>query len=171
MCCVQMCCKSRRSKSIEIDIGNQSISIDLIRRLISEIDRNRSQKKIIYRLLSIFVIVNDNKRSSNPEVNILNMTIFDFSNYTRSPQLVQILVSFVSWFVFFLYMSIFHLAISLTLKSNSIAHFTVTVGNEAGVDLVLIQPFLLYYANHFVMLSSIFLKQNFHLFEKGKRFV
>ena len=80
MCCVQMCCKSRRSKSIEIDIGNQSISIDLIRRLISEIDRNRSQKKIIYRLLSIFVIVNDNKRSSNPEVNILNMTIFDFSN-------------------------------------------------------------------------------------------
>ena len=97
MCCVKMCCKSRRSKSIEIDIGNQSISVDLIRRLISEIDRNRSQKKIIYRLLSIFVIVNDNKRSSNPEVNILNMTIFDFSNYTRSPQLVQILVSFVSW--------------------------------------------------------------------------
>ena len=64
------------------------------------------------------------------------MTIFDFSNYTRSPQLVQILVSFVSWFVFFLYMSIFHLAISLTLKSNSIAYFTVTVGNEEGVDLV-----------------------------------
>ena len=106
MCCVQMCCKSRSSKSIEIDIGNQSISIDLIRRLISEIDRNRSQKKIIYRLLSIFVIVNDNKRSSNPEVNILNMTILDFRNYTRSPQLVQILVSFGSWFVFFLYMSI-----------------------------------------------------------------
>ena len=25
MCCVQMCCKSRRSISIEIDIGNQSI--------------------------------------------------------------------------------------------------------------------------------------------------
>ena len=37
--------KSRRSKSIEIYIGNQSISIDLIRRLISEIDRNQSQKK------------------------------------------------------------------------------------------------------------------------------
>ena len=161
-----MCCKSRRSKSIEIDIGNQSISIDLIRRLISEIDRNRSQKKIIYRLLSIFVIVNDNKRSSNPEVNILNMTIFDFSNYTRSPQLIQ------SFGFFRLLVSIpFHPAISLTLKSNSIAHFTVTVGNEAGVDLVLIQPFLLYYANHVVMLSSIFLKQNFHLFEKGKRFV
>ena len=29
-----------------------------------------------------------------------------------------------------------------------IARFTVTDGNEAGVDLVLIQPFLLYYVNH-----------------------
>ena len=39
-----------------------------------------------------------------------------------------------------------------------IAHFTVTVGNEAGVDLVLIQPSLLYYVNHvFVILNSIFL--------------
>ena len=38
-----------------------------------------------------------------------------------------------------------------------IANFTVTGGNEAGVDLVLIQPFLLYYVNHVVlMLSSIF---------------
>ena len=38
-----------------------------------------------------------------------------------------------------------------------IAHFTVTGGNEAGVDLVLIQPFLLYYVNHVVvMLTSIF---------------
>ena len=38
-----------------------------------------------------------------------------------------------------------------------IAHFTATGGNEAGVDLVLIQPFLLYYVNHVVlMLSSIF---------------
>ena len=38
-----------------------------------------------------------------------------------------------------------------------IAHFTVTVGNEAGVDLVLIQPCLLYYVNHvFVILNSIF---------------
>ena len=43
-----------------------------------------------------------------------------------------------------------------------IAHFTVTVGSEAGVDLVLIQPFLLYYLNHvFLMLTSIF-KQNLH---------
>jgi len=29
-----------------------------------------------------------------------------------------------------------------------IAHFTVTDENEAGVDLVLIQPFLLYYVNY-----------------------
>ena len=42
--------------------------------------------------------------------------------------------------------------------SFGIAHFTVTVGNEAGVDLVLIQPSLLYYVNHvFVILNRIFL--------------
>ena len=34
---------------------------------------------------------------------------------------------------------------------------SVTGGNEAGVDHVLIQPFLLHYVNHVVlMLSSIF---------------
>ena len=38
-----------------------------------------------------------------------------------------------------------------------IAHFTVIGGNEAGVDLALVQPFLLYYVNHvFLMLTSIF---------------
>ena len=38
-----------------------------------------------------------------------------------------------------------------------IAHFTVTSENEAGVDLVLIQPLLLYYVNNVVlMLTSIF---------------
>ena len=38
-----------------------------------------------------------------------------------------------------------------------IAHFAVAVANEAGVDLVLMQPFLLYYVNHVgVMLTSIF---------------
>ena len=38
-----------------------------------------------------------------------------------------------------------------------IVYFTVTGGNEAGVDLVLIQPFLLCYVNHVVlMLTSIF---------------
>ena len=35
-----------------------------------------------------------------------------------------------------------------------IAHFTVTGGNEA--DLALIQPFLLCYVNHVLMLTSIF---------------
>jgi len=38
-----------------------------------------------------------------------------------------------------------------------IAYFTVKVANEAGVDLVLIQPFWLYYAKLVVvMLTSIF---------------
>ena len=37
------------------------------------------------------------------------------------------------------------------------AHFTVSGGNEAGVDLVLIQPFLLCYAHHVVLtLTKIF---------------
>ena len=37
------------------------------------------------------------------------------------------------------------------------AHVTVTGGNEAGVDLVLIQPSVLYHVNHVVlMLTSIF---------------
>ena len=48
-----------------------------------------------------------------------------------------------------------------------IAHFTVTGENEAGVDLVLIQPFLLYHGNHVVLrLNSIF-QQNFHKKRKG----
>ena len=44
-----------------------------------------------------------------------------------------------------------------------IAHLTVIGGNEDGVDLVLIQPFLLGYVNHvFLMLTGIF-EQNLHL--------
>ena len=44
----------------------------------------------------------------------------------------------------------------------SIAHFTVTSENETEDDLVLIQPFLLYYVNHgFLMLTSTF-RQNLH---------
>ena len=36
-----------------------------------------------------------------------------------------------------------------------IAHFTVSSENEAGVDLVLIQTFLLYYVNQvFLMLTT-----------------
>ena len=42
-------------------------------------------------------------------------------------------------------------------------HFTATERNKAGVDLVLIQPFLLSYANHVVaILTSIFQAYNFH---------
>ena len=39
----------------------------------------------------------------------------------------------------------------------SIGHFTVMDGSEAGVDLVLLQTFLLYYVNQVIlMLTSIF---------------
>ena len=42
-------------------------------------------------------------------------------------------------------------------RTRKIIHFTVTGGYEANVDPVLIQPFLLYYVNHVVlMLTSIF---------------
>ena len=37
----------------------------------------------------------------------------------------------------------------------SIAHFTVTGANETGVDLGLIQPFLLYHVNHVVVMLTI----------------
>ena len=43
----------------------------------------------------------------------------------------------------------------------TVAHFTVTGENKAGVDLVLIQNVLLYYLNHFLMLTRIF-KRNCH---------
>ena len=36
-----------------------------------------------------------------------------------------------------------------------IAYFTVTGSNEAAVDLVLIQAFLLYYVNHVVVMLII----------------
>ena len=49
------------------------------------------------------------------------------------------------------------------------ALFTVTVANEAGVDLVLIQPFLLYYAKLVVMLTNIFLRKI--SIRKGRRFI
>ena len=46
--------------------------------------------------------------------------------------------------------------------------FTVAGENEAGVDLVLIQPFLLYYVNHvFLMLTSIFFSKIY--IRKGSR--
>ena len=43
-------------------------------------------------------------------------------------------------------------------NSRSTAYFTVTGANEAGIDLVLIRPFLLYYVNHDdVMLTTVFI--------------
>ena len=43
------------------------------------------------------------------------------------------------------------------MSRRRISHFTVSGGNEAGADIVLIQPFLLYYANHvLLMLTCIF---------------
>ena len=51
----------------------------------------------------------------------------------------------------------YHTDIRRESINTIIALFTVTVANEAGVDLVLIQPFLLYYAKLVVvMLTSIF---------------
>ena len=39
---------------------------------------------------------------------------------------------------------------------------TITGGNEAGVDVVLIQPFLLYYVNHVVLMPTGIFQHNFH---------
>ena len=46
-------------------------------------------------------------------------------------------------------------------NSRSIAHFTVTGANEAGIDLVLIRPFLLYYVNHVVVMLTIIFSAKF----------
>ena len=52
----------------------------------------------------------------------------------------------------------------------AIVQFTVTGGNEAGVDLVLIQLCLLHYVNRVVlMLTSIFLSKIYR--RKARRFV
>ena len=42
--------------------------------------------------------------------------------------------------------------------TQAIAYFTVTGGNEAEADLVLIQPFLLSYVNHVVLLLNSIVK-------------
>ena len=41
-------------------------------------------------------------------------------------------------------------------------HFTVMDGREAGVDLVLIQTFLLYYVNQVTLMPTSIFKDNFH---------
>ena len=48
----------------------------------------------------------------------------------------------------------------ITLVSR-IAHFTVTGANEAGVGLVLLRPFLLYYVNHVVVMLTIIFSAKF----------
>ena len=54
-------------------------------------------------------------------------------------------------------------------KMGRIVHFTVAAENEAGVDLVLIQPFLLHYVNHVALMLTRIFKHNFH--KNRKRFV
>ena len=44
--------------------------------------------------------------------------------------------------------------VSVHSSLNIIAHFTVTGENEVDIDLVLIQPFLLYYVSHFVLMLT-----------------
>ena len=44
----------------------------------------------------------------------------------------------------------------------AIGHFTVTGGNEARVDLVLILPVVISYANHAVLKPTSIFKLNFH---------
>ena len=46
--------------------------------------------------------------------------------------------------------------------SSPIGHFTVMDGSEAGVDLVLIQTFLLYYVNQVTLMPTSIFKDNFH---------
>ena len=51
---------------------------------------------------------------------------------------------------------------ALDTKTVPTDYFTVMNGNEAGVDLVLIQPFLLSYVNLVVLSQLVFFKHNFH---------
>ena len=61
------------------------------------------------------------------------------------------------------------LVVPKSYNETTISHSVYTFGKEAGVDLVLIEPFLLSTVNHVVlMLNSIF-KHNFH--KKGKSLV
>ena len=44
--------------------------------------------------------------------------------------------------------------VALLRSKREIDYFIVTGGKDAGVDLVLIQPFLPYYVNHFVLMQT-----------------
>ena len=48
------------------------------------------------------------------------------------------------------------------LRQILVAIFTVAAGNEARVDSVLIQPFLLYYVNHVIFVLIIIIMRTFH---------
>ena len=57
---------------------------------------------------------------------------------------------------------------STTKGKAIIAYFTVTV--EAGVDLVLIQPLLLYYVDPVVLMQIVFFPTKFTSIRKGRKF-
>ena len=48
------------------------------------------------------------------------------------------------------------------LKQVLVALFTVAAGNEARVDSVLMQPFLLFYVNHSILVLTIIIMHTFH---------
>ena len=56
----------------------------------------------------------------------------------------------------------FHLSHMCFLKRILVALFTVAAGNEATVDSVLMQPFLLYYVNHVTFVLKIIIMHTFH---------
>ena len=60
------------------------------------------------------------------------------------------------WVTFFIILS------KLVNFKGWIGHVTVIGGNEAGVDIVLIQPFLLYYVNHVFLIQTGIFEHNFH---------
>ena len=48
------------------------------------------------------------------------------------------------------------------LKQVLVALFTVAAGDEARVDSVLMQPFLLFYVNHGILVLTIIIMHTFH---------
>ena len=48
------------------------------------------------------------------------------------------------------------------VKQILVGLFTVAAGNEAKVDSVLTQPFLLYYVNHGIFVQTIIIMRTFH---------
>ena len=48
------------------------------------------------------------------------------------------------------------------VKQILVGLFTVAAGNEARVDSVLTQPFLLYYVNHGIFVQTIIIMRTFH---------